>query len=80
MKIDINQLSSVLDEMKNWNSEKMMTEVESLMSDEAIEVICHYIEDFYGLEDDEEIGTLAQIMIQGLLISSKFDHNKGILN
>jgi archaellum component FlaC len=54
------------------SSKDMMERVEEWLDDECIEVIVSHLEDFYGIDDDEELGSLAQIMITGFL-AAKFD-------
>ena len=37
------------------------------LDDEMIEIFVDHLEEFYGIEDDEELGSLAQMMITGFL-------------
>lgn len=71
--IDKDQLSNYLDKLEDNDGEAMMTLVEKHLDDEAIEIICDHIEDFYGIEDDEEIGHLAQIMVAGIVMGRELN-------
>ncbi len=54
------------------NSDELMSRVEEYLNDDCIEIMISHLEDFYGIEDDEQLGSLAQIMITGFL-AAKFD-------
>jgi hypothetical protein len=60
----IERFLTSISEMK---SESLMELVEDHLSDEGIELFVDHLESFYGVEDDEELGTLAQIMVTGYL-------------
>jgi hypothetical protein len=47
--------------------------VEQYLDEEAIEGICVHIEEFYGVDDDEQIGQLAQIMISGIVLVKEIE-------
>ena len=53
--------------LKDLSADQLMSRVESVLDDEAIEIFVDHLEDFYGVEDDEELGMLAQIMISGYM-------------
>ena len=42
--------------------------VEKHLDDEDIDQFIQHLEEFYGIEDEEELGTLTQIMITGYLL------------
>ncbi len=71
--IDKDKLSQYLDKLEENDGESMMKLVEKHLDDEAIEIICDHIEEFYGIEDDEEIGQLAQIMVAGIVMGRELD-------
>ena len=52
---------------QDFSPEQMMSNVENYLDDEAIEIFVDHIEDFYGVEDDEELGMLAQLMVTGFI-------------
>ena len=68
MPVDKEKLEKYLTKLEDLESEDIMALVEKHLSDDSVELICEHIEDFYGLEDDEEIGHLAQIMIAGFVM------------
>lgn len=53
--------------LKDVSPEDMMSKVDGQLDDEAIEIMVDHIEDFYGVEDDEELGMLAQLMVSGFM-------------
>lgn len=71
--IDKEALSNYLAKLEENDGESMMKLVEKHLDDEAIEIICDHIEDFYGVEDDEEIGQLAQIMVSGIVMGRELN-------
>ncbi len=64
----LERIKSFFRTLDSCKSEHFMDIVENHISDSAIELICDHIEDFYGIEDDEEIGMLAQVMVTGMLL------------
>lgn len=66
---NVEKIQSFLEKMEALSSENLMAMVEKFLSDEEIEIFVDHIEKFYGVEDDEELGLLAQIMITGYLCS-----------
>lgn len=68
-----NRFKRFFSNLESCQSEHFMKIVENHVSDHAIEAICDHIETFYGVEDDEEIGMLAQVMITGVLIGKNED-------
>ncbi len=69
------QLVAYFESIKELNVEQLMARVESHLDDEAIEIFVEHLEDFYGVEDDEELGMLAQIMISGFLAAKELRKN-----
>ncbi|MAX67476.1 MAG: hypothetical protein QF441_06285 [Bacteriovoracaceae bacterium] len=61
------QLVAYFEKLKDLSAEDLMKNVENHLDDEAIEIFVEHLEDFYGIEDDEELGMLAQIMISGFI-------------
>lgn len=65
--IDKSKLSSYFESLEALSAEDMMKKVDHYLDDEAIELFVSHLEDFYGVEDDEELGMLAQIMVSGFI-------------
>lgn len=63
----MDKLTDFFTKIEDLKSDEFMTLVEKYLGDEEIERFVDHISDFYGIEDDEELGTLAQIMITGYL-------------
>ena len=61
------QLADHFEALKSLDAEKIMEKVDSHLDDEAIEIFVDHIEEFYGIEDDEQLGMLAQIMVSGFV-------------
>lgn len=70
-----NDLEKFFENLATFESEQLMTLVESHLSNEDIELFVNHIEDFYGIEDDEQLGMLAQIMITGFLAAKSQSNN-----
>lgn len=64
-------LVSYFESIKDLTAEQLMASVENHLDDEAIEIFVDHLEDYYGIEDDDELGMLAQIMISGFLAAKK---------
>lgn len=71
MKLNEKKLEDYFEKLEKFNGDKMMTLVSNYLDDEDIEVLCNHIEDFYGVDDDEEIGMLAQIMVSGYVMAKE---------
>jgi len=69
------QLVAYFESLKDLNAEQLMSSIEQYIDDEAIEIFVDHIEDFYGVEDDEELGMLAQLMISGFVAAKKLSEN-----
>ncbi|MAZ47661.1 MAG: hypothetical protein CME65_03810 [Halobacteriovoraceae bacterium] len=68
-------LKSFFEKLSDMESEQLMSVVEAHLSNDEIELFVDHIEDFYGVEDDEELGMLAQIMITGFLAAKQTQQN-----
>jgi hypothetical protein len=68
---DKDKLVAYFDGIKKLNADQLMANVEKYLDDEAIEIFVEHLEDFYGVEDDEELGMLAQIMVSGFIAASE---------
>ncbi|MBL7664913.1 MAG: hypothetical protein JNM93_07245 [Bacteriovoracaceae bacterium] len=68
-------LNAFFEHLSKFDSNQMMEQVGQYLDDEAIEIIIGHLEDFYGIENDEELGSLAQVLITGYL-AAKFDTEK----
>ena len=64
----VQSIQSFFESLEQTESKDFMEIVERYISNESIEVICDHIEDFYGVEDDEEIGMLSQLVVTGFLL------------
>jgi len=60
-------LTSFFKSIETIESDDMMKLVESQLSDEDVEIFVQHIESFYGINDDEELGMLAQLVVTGYL-------------
>ncbi|MFT6630942.1 MAG: hypothetical protein ACJAS4_000886 [Bacteriovoracaceae bacterium] len=68
---DKDKLVAYFEGLKKLNADQLMANVENYLDDEAIEIFVEHLEDFYGVEDDEELGMLAQIMVSGFIAASE---------
>lgn len=62
------KIKSFFENLGQVDSEKFMGVVEAHLSNDDIELICDHIEEFYGVEDDEEVGMLSQLVVTGFLL------------
>lgn len=67
MKDELKSIEKFLISMQDMDSEQMMKLVDMNLGDEGVELFVSHIQDFYGITEDEEVGTLAQIMVTGYL-------------
>lgn len=65
----ISAIKQFLQTLEGFDSETMMLIVEKHLNDDCIEVFVEHIENFYGINDDEELGMLAQLMVTGYLVA-----------
>lgn len=73
MPIDQDKLADYFEKVSKMKSEDLMAMVEKHMDDESVEMFVDHIEDFYGIQDDEELGLLAQIMIAGFICAKEMN-------
>jgi len=71
MSINKEKLENYFVELEKLNSEDMMKLVEKHMDEDTVEIFVDHIEEFYGIADDDELGTLAQIMISGFIAAKE---------
>jgi hypothetical protein len=67
------KLQHYLDGLQKLSNDEVMQKVEKYLDDEGIEIFVDYLEDFYGINDDEELGLLAQIMISGFVVAKEYE-------
>lgn len=60
-------LTSFFQSLEKMESDDMMALVEKHLKDDDVEIFVSHIESFYGINDDEELGMLAQLMVTGYL-------------
>ena len=56
-----------LEIMNNFDQESFAHNLSKIMNDQTIEEIAVFLEEFYGLDDDDEIGMLTQVFLSGVL-------------
>lgn len=71
MAIDKDKLLEYFRSIEKMKSEDLMKMVEKYMDDDTIELFVDHIEDFYGIQDDDELGILTQIMIAGFVCAKE---------
>ena len=64
-------LADYFEKIKDMDAEQLIAKVSKYLDDEAIEIFVDHIEDFYGVEDDEELGMLTQLMISGFVAAKE---------
>lgn len=67
MSVDKEKLENWFVEVEKLNSDQMMKLVEKHVDEETIELFVDHLEEFYGIEDDDQLGMLAQIMVSGFV-------------
>ncbi len=75
MNSSMNELEKFFEKISKMESEELMSLVEAYLTNEQIELFVDHIEDFYGVEDDEQLGMLAQIMVTGYLAAKNTNQN-----
>lgn len=71
-------LTSFFEALEKLNSDEMMLMVEKHLKDDDVEIFVDHIEKFYGINDDEELGMLAQLMVTGYL-AAKFESDSSVI-
>lgn len=61
------KLDTFFASLEGLDADTMTTLVEKHLSDDEIEIIIRHLEDFYGIEEEEELGMLTQIIVTGFL-------------
>lgn len=65
------ELETFFENLEKLNEKQAQEMVEKHLDDEAVEIFVDHIENFYGIEDDEELGHLAQLMITGFIAAKE---------
>lgn len=76
-----NKLTSInhfFSKLSDIEADDFMKLVEEVMNDDDIERCAQYIEDFYGIQDDDEVGTLTQIFVTGVLLGKQLYDKKNL--
>lgn len=71
MSANVDNLKEFLNSLNDIKSEDFTKMAEENLSDDAIDEMAAYLEDFYQIDDEEELGLLVQIMIIGYLAAKK---------
>jgi hypothetical protein len=53
--------------LNDMQSEKFEELIDSKVGDDILDLMTEHLEEFYGIEDDEELASLCQIMVTGYL-------------
>ena len=65
------QLADYFEGLKDQEAEALMQKISKYLDDDAIEIFVDHIEDFYGIEDDEQLGMLTQLMVAGYVAAKE---------
>lgn len=71
------QLTFFFQKLDGIDADSMTALVERQLNDDELELFVRHIEDFYGIEDEEELGMMAQVMVTGYLAAKS---EAGLLN
>lgn len=64
--------SQFFDDIENNSSEDFMDMIEKELSDEKeLDLFSLHLEEYYGIQDDDELDALLQIMLTGYLAGKK---------
>ena len=63
----VESLSFFFQKLDGLDADSMTSLVERHLNDEELEVIVRHLEEFYGIEDEDELGMLAQVLVTGYL-------------
>lgn len=66
-------IESFCQRLESLDSDGFMKLVEKHIDNDSIEVMADHVEKFYGVEEDETVGMLAQIMLSGYLMGKETD-------
>jgi hypothetical protein len=67
MVVDKEKLENWFVNVEKLDSDQMMKLVEKHLDEETIELFVDHLEEFYGIDDDDQLGMLAQIMVSGFV-------------
>lgn len=67
MSTKIKILNGFFDSLEKMESDEMMKLTETYLNDEELDLFVQHIEKFYGINEEEEVGMLAQLVITGYL-------------
>lgn len=67
------ELVAYFDKQREKNADQLVATIDKYLDDEAVEIFVEHIEDFYGIEDDEQLGMLTQIMISGFVAAKELN-------
>ena len=67
-KINSDVVEKFTEKLAKMNSEEYMKLVENFIEDDAIEAIAAFLEDFYGVSDEDQLGHLTQVFVSGILL------------
>jgi hypothetical protein len=73
MAVDKEKLENWFVEVEKLDSDQMMKLVEKHLDEETIELFVDHLEEFYGVDDDDQLGMLAQIMISGFVAARELE-------
>ncbi len=65
------QIEAFFNRISAFDSDQMMSLVDQYLTAEEIELFVDYIEDFYGIKDEEELGLMAQVIICGYVCAKE---------
>jgi len=71
---DIEELNKFFVQLEERGEDYWNELLSNTVNDEAIEVMVDHIQNFYGVEDDDEASLLTQIMLTGFLAGLKMNH------
>jgi hypothetical protein len=60
-------LAKFFEKLSDMEADTVTALVEKHLNDEELELFVRHLEEFYGIEEEEELGTLAQVMVTGYL-------------
>jgi hypothetical protein len=80
MNSKLEKLQAYFNSLEQMNADDMTAKVETFLSDEELELFVRHIEDFYGIEDDEEIGLLTQLMVSGFMAAKAIENHRDTLS
>ena len=61
------RLKAFLKETQSLSENEFETLIEQNFDDETFEILIEHLEDFFGIQDEEQLAFLTQVMIKGLM-------------